>query len=197
MGVMSPLLALQHPPLLPAWHPLPGAGRIPSISCLPHGCGSCIPIPTDLCRSVISLFFLFFFFFHRAQMGIKLRPLNSSVLAAIMGLQAAFHHQLVTAAACLRLENRSMLAPAAGAWRAAACSLPGPCAGSPCGKAALGLNPTRPNHTRAIFFSCERARGQKTPARGPAAMPGPKPHHTGFTPVSRGCMPVCTPALRS
>lgn len=104
-----------------------------------------------------------FLFFHHVQMGIKLRPLNSFALAAIIGLQAALHHQLFTAAACLWLENRSMLAPAAGARHAAACSLLGPCAGNPCGKAVLGLNPTRPNHTQAISFSCECARGQKAP----------------------------------
>lgn len=79
-------------------------------------------------------------------MGIKLRPLNSFALAAVMGLQAAFHHQLFTAAACLRLENRSVLAPAAAARRAAACSLPGPRAGSPRRKAGLGLNPSGPKH---------------------------------------------------
>lgn len=72
-------------------------------------------------QSMILLFF-FFFFFHRVQMGIKLRPLNSFALAAVMGLQAAFHHSLFTAAACLWLEHHSVLTPAAGAQRAAACS---------------------------------------------------------------------------
>lgn len=80
-----------------------------------------------------------------------------------MGLQAAFHRPRFTAAACLQLEHRSVLAPAAGARRAAACSPLGSCADGPGGKAGLGLNLTGAKHAPAISLLCESAKGQKAP----------------------------------
>ena len=182
-----PLIRLRPPLLRPAQHPVPGAGR-PRQLLPPMRLRLIHPRPR---RFVATRHFAplpLFLFFHGAQMGIKLRPLNSFAPAGVTGLQAAFHHQLFAAAACLRLENRSVLAAAAGARRAAACSLPGRVPAARAGKQGWGQTQPDQNarqqfHSHVSVLWAKRRRS--APARGPAATPGPTPCHSGFAPVSR------------
>lgn len=148
-------------------------GLIPGTSCLPRVCGSRLPIPASIQDSAL---LLPFFFPHRVQMGIKLRPLNSFALAAVLELQAAFQPRLPGAAAGLGLGT-------------AVCWLLLPCPACPClpptpapapaaprqGRAVVKPNQTK-TCARAISASCEPCLGQRSaPARAAVAASGPQP----------------------